>query len=101
VVCGLLLIAYALFSDTTSNENLETAGLALFIGPALIFVYFCEKLQDYKKLNPAQKKELAALGQKHAEISTYCALVAKENREAIFAEYEACTEWAEDMGHKG
>ncbi|MBI5556112.1 MAG: hypothetical protein HY885_00580 [Deltaproteobacteria bacterium] len=100
VFCGMLLIVYVLFADAASSKNLETAGLALFIGPALIFVYFCEKLQDYKKLNPDQKKELAALGQKHPEIATYCGLVAKANREPVFAEYEASKEWAEDSGYK-
>jgi len=97
VGCGALLMGYGIFSDTSRSETLNTAGLTLFIGPALIFVYFSEKLKGYKRLGPDQKKELADLGRKHAEVSTYCGLVAKEGREPIFAEYEACKDWAEDL----
>ncbi|MFH1215445.1 MAG: hypothetical protein V1706_02985 [Pseudomonadota bacterium] len=99
--CGMLLILYVVFSDTPQSDTMETAGLALFVVPALIFVYFGEKLKAYKKLGPEQKKELAALGRKHPVISTYLARVEKEGRNPIFAEYEACKDWVEDLIHKG
>ncbi|OKY73890.1 MAG: hypothetical protein BM485_16585 [Desulfobulbaceae bacterium DB1] len=98
--CGMLLILYVIFADAPQSDTLETTALSLFVGPALIFVYFGEKLKAYKKPGPEQKKELAALGRKHAVISTYCALVAEEGRDPIFAEYEACKDWAEDLSHK-
>lgn len=94
--CGLLLAAYAIYSDAPSSERLEDTALALFVGPGLVFVYFAAKLQAYKRLSPEQKKELADLGSKHPEIATYCALVAKAGREVIFAEYEACKDRDED-----
>jgi hypothetical protein len=97
VLCGTLLMGYGIFSDNTWSETLNTTGLILFIGPALTFVYFSDKLIAYKKLGPDQKNELADLGRKHPEISTYCGLVAKEGRAPIFAEYEACKDWVEDL----
>lgn len=100
VVCGMLLMVYGVVSDSAHSESLETAALTLFVGPALIFVYFGGKLRDYKKLVPDQKKELDDLGRKHLEISTYCGLVTKQGREPIFAEYEACKEWVENLTHK-
>lgn len=94
--CGLLLGAYAIFSDTPFSSRLEDAALALFAGPGLVFVYFAAKLQAYKGLSPEQENELAELGRKHPEIATYCALVVKAGRKAVFAEYEACKELDDD-----
>jgi hypothetical protein len=95
VGCGALLMGYGIFTDAAASEIRDNAGLALFIGAALVFAYFSEKLKAYKKLGPDQKKELAELAGKHAVIAAYCALVAKEGREPIYGEYEACRDWAE------
>ena len=54
--CGMLLILYVIFADAPQSDTLETTALSLFVGPALIFVYFGEKLKAYKKLGPEQKK---------------------------------------------
>ncbi len=99
-LCGLLLMAYGILSDTPNSEILETVALSLFVGPALIFVYIGGKLQDYKKLNPEQEKELAELRRRHPEIALYCELVAQADRRPIHAEYEACKELDEDKGSK-
>ena len=98
--CGMLLAAYAIFSDTPHSEKLETAAFTLFVGPILVFSYFGEKLQAYKRLTPDQEKELADLGRKHPEIKAYCALVAEAGRQPILAEYEACQARAEDASRK-
>jgi hypothetical protein len=100
VVCGMLLMAYGILSETQFGETMETVALGLFVGPGLIFVYFGGKLSDYKKLTPEQKNELADLGRKHPEISTYFARVAKQGREPIMAEYEACKDWVENLSNK-
>lgn len=100
VVCGMLLMAYGILSEAQFNETMETVALSLFVGPGLIFVYFGGKLSDYKKLTPDQKEELADLGRKHPEISTYFALVAKQGREPIMAEYEAGKDWVENLNSK-
>jgi hypothetical protein len=99
-VCGMLLAAYAIFSDTQHSEKLETVAFALFVGPVLAFSYFGEKLQAYKRLTQEQVKELADLGRKHPKIKTYCALVAEAGRQPILAEYEACQAWGEDASRK-
>ncbi|MDH5297831.1 MAG: hypothetical protein OEV91_02315 [Desulfobulbaceae bacterium] len=96
VVCGGGLMIYGIVSDTPPGENLETLALALFVGPAVVFVYYGGKLNAYKGLNPVQKKELADLGRKHAEIAAYCAWVAEAGREPIYAEYEACKDRGEE-----
>lgn len=93
--CGLIIGVYAVVSDTKHYAQLEIVSLALFVGAALFLTYFGEKLQDYKKLTPPQRKELADLSRKHSEIQVYCDLVAQANRQPIRAEYEACQEWAE------
>ena len=100
VVCGLLLVVYGVVSDIPQSDTLETAALILIVIPGLVFVYFGQKLQAYKRLNPEQKKKLADLGRIHPEIATYCALVAKIGREPIFAEYEACKDRVEDLARK-
>ncbi len=98
--CGMLLAAYAIFSDTPHSEKLETAAFTLFVGPILVFSYFGEKLQAYKRLTPDQEKELADLGREHPEIRAYCVLAAEARRQPILAEYEACQAWAEDASQK-
>ncbi len=100
VVCGVLMMVYGIVSEMPQNDTLERAAQTLLFAPAVIFVYFGGKLRAYIKLNPVQKKELTDLRQKHAEISAYCGLVAKEGREPILAEYDACQDWAEDVSHK-
>ena len=98
--CGMLLAAYAIFSDTPYSAKLETAAFTLFVGPILVFSYFGEKLQAYKRLTPEQEKELADLGRQHPEIRAYCTLVAAAGRQPILAEYEACQTRAEDVSEK-
>jgi hypothetical protein len=91
---GLLLGAYAIIADTVYYENLETAALSFFVGSALFIAYFGEKLQAYKKLIPPEQKELAELSKKHIEIRIYCDLVAKNNRQPVRGEFEACQAFA-------
>lgn len=98
--CGMLLIIYGIVSDAPSSETLETAALALLVGPAIFLTYFGGKLRAYKKLGPHEKEELKSLALKFPEILTYCALVAEEGREPIFAEYEAFKDWAENADFK-
>ena len=93
--CGVLIGVYAIVSETTHYAKLETAALALFAGSALFLTYFGEKLQSYKRLTSPQLKEMADLAGKHSEIKVYCDRVTQANRQPIFAEYEACQEWAE------
>lgn len=94
--CGLLLAAYTIVSDTPHSDNLEMTAFTLFVGPILVFSYFGEKLQAYKRLSPGQEKELTEMGRQHPEIKTYCAQVAMAGRQPTLAEFEACLAWAED-----
>lgn len=93
---GVLAGVYAIFSATKHYALLEKTAIALFIGSALPLFLVGEKLQALKALSPEQKKELAALGRQFFEIQGYCDLVAQSNRRIIFAEYEACRDWAEE-----
>jgi hypothetical protein len=95
-VCGLLLAAYAILSTASHSELLETVAFSLFVGPALAFGYFGEKLRAYKRLTPMEEKELADMNLKHAEIKVYCDLVAKAGRQPTSAEFESCQAWAKD-----
>lgn len=96
VICAVLLAVYAFFLNNYS-ERLETAALVLFVWAGLLFAYFTEKLQAYKRLTPQQNRELAELSRRHAEIAAYCALVAKAGRLPILAEYEACVDRADEL----
>lgn len=96
-MCGVLLATYAILSDTQQSETMEMVALVLFVGPAVPFFYFGEKVQAYKRLNEAQAKELADLSQQYPEVKAYCALVAQAGRQPIVAEYEACLAWAEEV----
>lgn len=98
--CGILLAAYAVFSDTPHSEKLESVAFSLFIGPALVFSYFGEKLQGYKRLTTEQEEELADFTRRYPEIKSYRELVARAGRPPILAEFEACQAWAEDIRRK-
>ena len=97
VLCGGLLMVYGIVAAPPQSGTLETVILALFVGPAVVFVYVGEKLKGYKRLSPAQKEELAALGRQHPEIAAYCAQVAAAGREPILAEYEAAKDRADEL----
>lgn len=94
--CGALIMGYGIVVETSQDEIFQTGGMVLFIGSSLLFYYFGERLRAYKKLGLEQKQELINLGSRYLVIGTYCALIAKQARQPIFAEYEACKEWAED-----
>ena len=94
---GLGLMVYGFVSAAPSSESLETMALVLFVGPAVLFVYFGGKLQAYKKLNPVQSKELADLAERHPEIATYCNRLQQSGRPPIHAEFEACQDRAEEL----
>lgn len=97
---GGLLALYAIYSTAPYSRTLEDVALGLLVGPGLVFVYFGEKLQAYKKLTPAQEKELAALSQKHPEIAAYCSLLSRSGRAPILAEFEACQARAEELSRE-
>ncbi|MBU0479919.1 MAG: hypothetical protein KKG47_02335 [Proteobacteria bacterium] len=99
-LCGLLLIAWIILSDSPPSDTLEMVAFGLFVVPVLGFSFFGGKLQAYKGLNPAEIKELAALMEKHPEVREYCAKVTETGRQPIMAEFEACREWAEDVDFK-
>ncbi len=99
-VCGLILIAYGILSEAQQSEMLENVALGLLVGPAVLFTYYGTKMNDYKGLSDGQVKELAGFKRKHAEIAAYCALVAKQDRQPIHAEYEAFVEWDENVTHQ-
>ena len=92
---AVLLGGYAIVADTKYYDILEKTALILFIGSAIPLFYVGEKLQAYKRLTSLQQKELNDLCQKYFEIQGYCDLVARSNRGIIFAEYEACQNFAE------
>ncbi len=95
-ICGALLMGYGIVVETSQDEIFQTGGMVLFIGASVLFYYFGEKLRAYKKLGPEQKQELINLSSRYLVIGTYCELIAKQGRQPIFVEYEACKEWAED-----
>jgi hypothetical protein len=99
-ICGMLLAAYAIFSDMPHSKKLETVAFTLFVGPGLVFSYFGQKLQSYKKLTPEQEKELAIMVRRHSEVNAYCDLVLKAGRQMTHAEYEACQGWADEANRK-
>jgi hypothetical protein len=101
VLCGGLLMVYTVLSDTPYSRSLENAALALFVGPALLFTYFGTKLRGYKKLSPEEKIKLAELGRKYPEIAAYCAMVAGQDREMTYGEYEACRDREEESEPHG
>jgi hypothetical protein len=96
----LLLGVYAIFAQTSYYEQLETLALVFFVAPSPFAVYFGEKLQEYKKITPPQRGELAAWGQRYPEVKIYCDLAVKANRQPIRAEYEACQAWVEKVNRQ-
>ena len=93
---GVLMGAYAIYSDTNYYKQLETLALAFFAAPSPFAAYIGEKLQDYKKLTPPQHEELAVWGQQYPEVKLYCDQVEFAGREPVRAEYEACHAWVEE-----
>lgn len=99
-IFSVLIGVYAIVADTKYYDILEKAALILLTGSAILFFYVGEKLQAYKKITPLQQKELDELCQKYFEIQGYCDLVARSGRGLIFAEYEACQNFAEEKSRQ-
>lgn len=98
VLLGLLLGAYAVFSETGFYEQLEILSVVLFVAPSPFVAFVGEKLQEYKKVTPPQLDKLLVMRLQHPEVRTYCDRVAQQGRHLIRAEYEACEAWAERAG---
>lgn len=95
---GVGIGVYAIYYDTHHIKNLDDIALGVLVGASVCISWSGNKLQAYKKLFPPQKEKIMELRGEHPAIETYCAQVEK-TRYLIRAEYEACTEYAED--HKG
>jgi len=96
-ICGVLLAAYCILSETASGETLETIAFALFVVSAVMFGFFGEKLRGYSPLGPDEEKIFEEMALKHSEIRRYRDLVAKAGRKPITSEFGACKAWVDDL----
>ena len=94
-LCGLLMGAYAIVTDTKYYDQLEKLALIFFVAPSPFAAYVGEKLQQYKKLTPPQQENLLAWIIKYPAIKLYCDQVVQAGRQPVRAEYEACQDWVE------
>ncbi len=94
---GLLLGIYAYLNPASPWYGiLEKAAMVLFVGSSIPIFITGEKLQAYKILTESQEKELEKLCEKYSEVRNYCGQVEALDRRLIFAEFDACKDFAEE-----
>ena len=96
IACAILLAGYQIVFGSAHGDLLEDIALGLFVGPALVFFYYVEKLHDYKTLSPQQEMEIKDFCRQDQDVAAYCAKVAMMDRKIVKAEYDACKSQVED-----
>ena len=89
VVCAIMLGVFSVLSDTGSSDILENTAFILFVASGFAFVYFTEKLLEFRKPGPKRQEKLTAMMYEHGEVSEYCRKVAEQGRYLVVMEYDA------------
>ena len=88
-ICAIIIGVFSVFSDTDHTDVFENTALVLFVASGFVFVYFTEKLLEFKKLGPKRQKKLIELMREYEEVSEYCRKVAEQGRYLVVMEYDA------------
>jgi len=90
LVAGSIIIGVVSFlSDTGQGDILENTAFGLFVASGFAFVYFTEKLLEFRKPGPKRQEKLTAMIYAHEEVAEYCRKVAEQGRYLVVMEYDA------------
>ena len=89
-VCAVIIGVFSVFSDTGHHTDLlENSAFVLFVVPGFAFVYFTEKLLEFRRPGPKRQEQLVEMMYKYEEVSEYCRKVAEQGRYLVVMEYDA------------
>ena len=82
---------YIFFHENISVKPsyFENTAFGLFVASGFAFVYFTEKLLEFRKPGPKRQKKLTAMMSAHEEVAEYCRKVAEQGRYLVVMEYDA------------
>jgi hypothetical protein len=89
VVCSIIIGVASVLSDNGYGDILENTAFVLFVASGFAFVYFTEKLLEFRKPGPKRQEKLTAMMYEHEEVSEYCRKVALQGRYLVVMEYDA------------
>lgn len=89
VACSVIIGVSSVFFATTHTEILENTAFVLFVAAGFAFVYFTEKLLEFRRPGPKRQEKLVAMMYEHGEVAEYCRKVAEQGRYLVVAEYDA------------
>ena len=90
LVAGSIIIGVvSVLSDTGHGDILENTAFGLFVASGFAFVYFTEKLLEFRKPGPKRQEKLTAMMYAHEEVAEYCRKVAEQGRNLVVMEYDA------------
>jgi len=95
VVCAIIIGVFSVFSDTNHTDFLENSAFILFVVSGFAFVYFTEKLLEYRKPGPKRQEKLVAMMYEYEEVSEYCRKVAEQGRYLVVTEYDAIVSYVQ------
>ncbi len=89
-VCAIIIGVYSVFSDTGHHTDfLENSAFVLFVVSGFAFVYFTEKLLEFRRPGFKQQEKLVTMMYEYDEVSEYCRKVAEQGRYLVVREYDA------------
>jgi hypothetical protein len=89
VVCAVIIGIFSILSETGLADILENTAFVLFVVSGFAFVYFTEKLLEFRRPGPKRQEKLTAMMYEHEEVSEYCRKVAEQGRYLVIMEYDA------------
>jgi hypothetical protein len=89
VVCALIIGIFSILSETGPADILENTAFVLFVVSGFAFVYFTEKLLEFRRPGPKRQEKLTAMMYEYAEVSEYCRKVAEQGRYLVVMEFDA------------
>jgi hypothetical protein len=89
VVCAVIIGIISILSETGPADILENTAFVLFVVSGFAFVYFTEKLLEFRRPGPKRQEKLTAMMYEHEEVSEYCRKVAEQGRYLVIMEYDA------------
>ena len=89
VACSVIIGIFSVQTDTAHTEIFENSAFVIFVVAGFAFVYFTEKLLEFRRPGPKRREKLVAMMYEYEEVAEYCRKVAEQGRHLVVAEYDA------------
>jgi len=95
VICSVILGVASVVFSTGHDDILQNTSFILFVAAGFAFVYFTEKLLDFRRPGPKRQEMLVAMMYDHEEVAEYCRKVAEQGRYLVVLEYDALLDYVQ------